>query len=218
MVGDGVPHWDDEDELQAFRDAQYDWVHEMTTAKGSNFIQVTNGSRALTDSLFASEFDGMFYEVFPNVGFGSGETFKRALDPNQYNNLWTARNWPRRTNGGPWLILSHSKLIGSYQDEDGQWVTIDPGNLLRAVALLTDATSTHYDLTGQMQAGIPAVELDLGRPLDETVITGDRFVRHFERGRVELVMGLGYYPDPFAYGISQNRVIVEQFGEITMVP
>ena len=218
MDGDGIPHWDDDDELQAFNDAQYDWVHELRATMGTNFIQIANGSRALTDSLFATEFDGMFYELFPNVGFGSGDTFKRALDPSQYNNLWTARNWPRRSNGGPWLILSHSSLVGSYRDEDGNWVSIDPGNLLRAVALLTGATSTHYDLTGQLRAGIPAVELDLGRPLDETVITGDRFVRNFERGRVELVMGLGYYPDPFSYGIPQNGVIVEQFGEITITP
>jgi len=152
------------------------------------------------------------------VGFSSGETFKRALDPNRYNNLFTARNWPRRTNGGPWLILSHSFLVGSIKNEDGVWETIDPGNLLRAVALLTDATSTHYNLTGKAQAGIPAVELDLGRPLDETVITGDRFVRNFERGRVELVMGLGYYPIPFSYAIPQNGVIIEQFGEITTTP
>ena len=101
MDNDGVPHRDDEDERQAFMDAQYDWAHEMQAAMGPDFIQIANGSRALTDSLFAAEFDGMFYELFPNVGFGSGETFKRALDPNQYNNLWTAQNWPRRTNGGP---------------------------------------------------------------------------------------------------------------------
>jgi len=218
MDGDGVSHWDDEDERQAFKDAQYDWAHEMQAAMGPDFIQIANGSRALTDSLFAAEFDGMFYELFPNVGFSSGETFKRALDPNQYNNLWTARNWPRRTNGGPWLILSHSILVGSYRNEDGIWETIDPGNLLRAVALLTDATSTHYDLTGRARAGIPAVELDLGRPLDETVITGDRYVRNFERGRVELLMGLGYYPIPFSYVIPENGVIVEQFGDITITP
>jgi hypothetical protein len=60
--------------------------------------------------------------------------------------------------------------------------------------------------------------LDLGNPLGETVINGDHFVRHFERGRVELVMGLGYYPLPFAYAIPQNGVIVEQFGEITVSP
>ncbi len=218
MDGDGVPHLEDDDELQAFNDAQYDWAHELQAAMGPGFIQIANGSRALTDPQFAGEFDGMFYELFPNVGFGSGETFKRALDPNHYNNLWTARDWPRRTNGGPWLILSHASPIGSYRDDDGSWVRIDSGNLLRAVALLTDATSLHYDPVGRFRAGIPEVELDLGRPLGETMITGDHFVRHFERGRVELIMGLGYYPTPFAYAIPQNGVIVEQFGEITIEP
>ncbi len=218
MDGDGVPHMDDEDERQAFKDAQYDWVHEMQAAMGPDFIQIANGARAVLDSVFAAEFDGMFYELFPNVGLGTGATFKNALNPNQFNNLFAARNWPRRTNGGPWLILSHSKLVGSFRNEDGIWETIDAGNLLRAVALLTDATSTHYELTGLPNAGVPAMELDLGPPLGETVITGDRFVRHFERGRVELVMGLGYYPIPFSYVIPQNGVIVEQFGEITITP
>ncbi|MEN8007210.1 MAG: putative glycoside hydrolase [Candidatus Krumholzibacteriota bacterium] len=218
MDGDGVPHMEDEDELQAFQDAQYDWAHEMQAAMGPDFIQIANGYRALTDSLFAAEFDGMFYELFPNVGFSSGETFRRALDLNQYNNLFTARTWPRRTNGGPWLILSHSKLVGSIRNEDGGWDTIDPGNLLRAVALLTGATSTHYALTGQPRAGIPAVELDLGRPLGETVINGDLYMRDFERGRVELLMGAGQYPIPFSYVIPENGVVIEQFGEIPATP
>jgi hypothetical protein len=218
MDGDGVAHWDDADEQQAFKDAQYAWVREMRAVMGPDFIQIANGARALTDSLFAAEFDGMYYELFPNVGFSNGDTFRKALDPNQYNNLWTAHSWPRTRNGGPWLILAHSALVGSYRDDDGHWVTIDPGNFLRAVALLTDATSTHFDLTGHLRAGIPEVELDLGRPLSETVIDGDHFVRVFERGRVELVMGLGQYPNPFSYAIPQNGIIVEQFGEITVTP
>lgn len=218
MDGDGIAHWDDEDELEAFRDAQYDWAREMQAVMGPNFIQIANGARALTDSLFAAEFDGMYYELFPNVGFSNGDTFRKALDPNQYNNLWTAHGWPRTRNGGPWLILAHSSTVGSYRDDDGNWVTIDPGNFLRAVALLTDATSTHFDLTGRLRAGIPEVELNLGRALGETVIDGDHFVRHFERGRVELVMGQGQYPNPFSYAIPQNGVIVEQFGEIAVTP
>lgn len=218
MDGDGVGHWDDPDELQAFQDAQYDWAREMQAAMGPDFIQIANGYRALTDSLFAAEFDGMFYELFPNVGFSSGETFRRALDPAQFNNLFAAHEWPRKTNGGPWLILSHSKLVGSYQDEDGAWRTIDPGNLLRAVALLTGATSTHYDLTGLPKAGIPAVELNLGRPLGPAVIEGDMYRRHFERGRVELAMGAGQYPIPFSYVVPENGVVVEQFGEIPSSP
>lgn len=60
--------------------------------------------------------------------------------------------------------------------------------------------------------------VDLGRHLSETVTTGDRFVRNFERGRVELVMGLGYYPIPFSYVIPENGAVVEKFGEITITP
>jgi len=192
MDRDGVPHWEDEDELLAFQDAQYDWVHEMQAAMGPQFIQIANGSRALTDSLFAGEFDGMFYEVFPNVGFGSGETFRRALDPNQYNNLFTARTWPRQSNGGPWLILSHSFLVGSFRNEDGNW--------------------------DQLRPGVPMVELNLGSPLGDTVINGDHYMREFERGRVEMFMGDGKYPIPFSYVIPENGVVIEQFGEMPANP
>lgn len=218
LDNNGIPHWDDPGEIQAFLDSQDDWVAEMQAAMGADFIQVANGVRALQDSVFAAKFDGLFYELFPNVGFSSGETFRRALDPNRPNNLWAAHGWPRTRNGGPWLILSHNQPVGSYREPDGGWSVINSGDLLRAVALLTDATSLHYDNTGEFRAGVPQVELDLGIPLGPCEITGDRFIRRFERGRVELLMGDGQYPVPFAYAIPQNGVIVEQFGEIAVSP
>lgn len=218
LDNDGIPHWDDPDEIQAFLDGQDAWQADMQAAMGADFIQIPNGVRALQDSVFAAKFDGMFYEIFPNVGFGGGDTFGRALDPTWYNNLFAAHNWPRTTNGGPWLILSHAKTAGSYRTPDGTWETVNPSELLRAVALLTDATSTHYDNSGSHIAGVPDVELDLGAPLAPVEIIGDRYVRHFERGRVELVLGSGQYPVPFSYAIPQNGVVVEQFGEISIAP
>jgi len=218
MDGDGIGHFDDEDEMQAFRDAQYDWVAEVRAEMGERFIQIANGSRALRDSVFAHQFDGIFYELFPNVGYGSGDNFRKALDPDQYNNLFTTVSWPRTVNGGPWLILSHASNVGSYWDPDGNLKTINPGDLLRAVALLTGATSTHFDLSGTHRSGLPDLELDLGGPLGPAVIDGSRYFREFTRGRVELEMGVGYYPRPFSYAIPQAGVVVEQFGEITIDP
>jgi len=218
MDGDGVAHWDDLDEQAAFQDAQYDWLREMQAAMGPDFIQVANGARALTDSVFAAELDGVFYELFPNVGFSSGDTFLRALDLNGYNNLFTARHWARTDNGGPWLILSHRVPVGSVRNEDGTWVSVHPGDLLRAVALLTDATSIYYDNRGYAVAGRPEVEIDFGKPLGDTVVTGNRYVRNFERGQVILEMGVGHYPDPFAYVLRQDGVAVESFGEMADVP
>jgi len=190
----------------------------MRAAMGDDFIQIANGVRALQDPEFAAKLDGMFYELFPNVGFGGGDTFKKALDPNWYNNLWTARTWPRTRNGGPWLILSHAKSVGSYREPDGSWTAINSGDLLRAVALLTDAISIHYDNSGNFTTGYPAVELDLGAPLAPVEIIGDRYIRRFERGRGELLMGDGQYPIPFSYAIPQNGVIIDQFGEISISP
>ena len=50
------------------------------------------------------------------------------------------------------------------------------------------------------------------------MITGTRYFRAFAEGRIELEMGVGYYPTPFAYAIPRGSVIVEQFGEITIEP
>jgi len=216
--GDGISHWDDPDEIQAFKDAQYDWAREMQAAMGPRFIMVANGSRALTDSTFAHEFDGMDYELFPNVGFGRGDTFRTALDVTQYNNLFTSVTWNRTLNGGPWLLLGHAQVVGSYNDPDLGWQTIQAGDLLRAVALLTGATSMYYDNSGQHRAGIPKVELDLGAPLGRATIEGDLYSREFERGRIDLFMGIGSYPVPFAYVIPQNGVVVEEFGEFPTSP
>ena len=218
MDGDGEAHWDDVDELAAFQDAQYDWLHEMQAAMGPDFIQVANGSRAMTDSLFVRELDGVFYELFPNVGFGSGETFRKALDLNRYNNLFAARHWPRTTNGGPWMILSHRQPVESYQDDSGAWQPVNPGNLLRAIALLTDGTATHYDYSYQTRAAIPAVELNLGKALGGVEIVGDRYIRDFERGRVVLEMGVGHYPEPLAFSVRQEGAVIETFGDMTELP
>jgi len=218
MDGDGVPHMDDPDELEAFNEAQFDWLREMQAAMGPDFIQIGNGARAARDSVFAGELDGIFYELFPNVGFGSGDNFRKALDLNVFNNLFNARHWPRSSNGGPWLILSHRKPIGSYRDDEGIWKPIVPGNLLRAVALLTDGTSIHYNNSGLPVAGLPDLEIDFGKPLGETVITGTRYVRNFERGQVILEMATGMYPDPFAYVIKQDGVEIEGYGEMTENP
>lgn len=207
---DGIAHWDDADELQAFVDGQDAWVAEMEAAMGRGFIQIANGYRALQDSTFAGKFDGMYYEIFPNVGFTGGARFDQALDVDRYNNLWTARSWPRETNGGPWLILGHAPRVGSYQGPDGQWLPVNASDLTRVMALMTDATAIHFDNSGSHRAGIPTVELNLGRALGGATVDGDFYTREFEHGRVGLQMGTGSYPVPFDYQIIERDVIVEE--------
>ena len=83
--------------------------------------------------------------------------------------------------------------------------------------LLSNIQRKAYN-SGNFTAGYPEVELDLGTPLAPVEIIGDRYIRRFERGRVELLMGDGQYPIPFSYAIPQNGVIIDQFGEITISP
>lgn len=206
--GDGVVHWDDEDELAAFRAGQEAWIQEVRAALGEDFIQIANGNRAVYDSTFAGLLDGMFYEIFPDVGF-SGR-FRQALDPATPNNLFAARHWPRTRNGGPWLILEHAVNVGIYMDPESlQMVPINTGDLLRAIALLTDATSIHYDCSGLHRSGIPSVEATLGLPLGGVQIAGEVYSRDFQFGRVELVMGTGTYPFPYSFTLTKNGTPIQ---------
>jgi len=206
--GDGVPHWEDEDELAAFVSAQDDMVDEMRAAMGQNFIQIANGSRALQDSTFAGKFDGIFYENFPNQGFIGGPGFRMALDPAVPNNLWAAHNWPRTRNGGPWLILSYMHHVGTYLDQNGDYQVIDADDLTRAAALLSGATAITYAGYGVRDAGLPDIEYNLGKPLGGPVLSGSTYTREFENGWIELFMGTGDYPVPFEFTVSEGGRVI----------
>jgi len=168
----GIDHWNDPDEVELFQRSQEAWIDEMRARMGDGFIQIANGVRALEDSTFAAKVDGMFYEDFPAQGYNGAYEFRMALDPAQYNNLFTARTWPRTQNGGPWLLLSHLRsggtVFGPYPDYSP--IPIDADDLTRAVAMLTDATTITYDGTGTRSAGIPEVEYYLGAPLGGVTI------------------------------------------------
>ncbi len=210
LDGDGIVHWDDEDEMAAYQESEVAWIQEMRAAMGEDFIQIVNGSRALQDSTFAGLVDGMFYETFPNVGFSGSTGFSQALDPNVNNNLWAAQQWPRTRNGGPWLILSNVNAnIIFYNNNENQILNL--ADLNRAVALLTGGCPVYYDQSGKHRAGFPTVELDLGRAVTDVTIDGNRYEREFERGRIELIMGSGALPAPFTYEIYQEGRVVQSF-------
>ena len=209
MDGDGIPHWDDEDELQAFLAGEEAFVDEMRRVMGPDFIQIANGVRAARDSTFAGKFDGLFYENFPDLGFSGAPEFQMALDPAVPNNLWAAHDWPLTRNGGPWLIVSNMHHMGGWVDGEGQYHVTNPNDLNRIVALLTDATAITYSDFGLRDAGIPAIEYSLGPALSGVDITGATIARDFERGRVELYMGSGDYPLPFEYRVWQDGQLID---------
>ncbi len=202
MDGDGVAHFSDADEKEAFRAAQAEWIREMRGRLGSEFIQIANGSRALSDSTFAGLLDGMNYEIFPDVGFGGPTPYREALDPSRPNNLWAANRWLRTENGGPWQILENV-WVPSMMDQNQVWQPLNMGDMNRAIALLTGSTVIHYDLTGAHHAGLPDVEVNIGAPVGGVTINGDVFTREFERGTVTVTMGSGAFPLGFSFAITQ---------------
>jgi hypothetical protein len=202
--GDGVGHFGDADEQQAFRAAQVDWIREMRGRLGNEFIQIANGSRALSDSTFAGLLDGMNYEIFPHVGFSSATPYRAALDPSRPNNLFAANRWLRTDNGGPWQILENV-WVPSMMDQNQVWQPLNMGDMNRAIALLTGSTVIHYDLTGAHHAGIPEVEINIGAPLGGVTVNGDVYTREFERGTVMVTMGSGTYPLGFSFAITQKN-------------
>jgi len=207
LDADGIGHFEDADERQAFRDAQTALVLETRAAFGDDFIQIFNGGRAAGDSNFAALGDGMFYELFPTVGFWGGPRMALALDPARTNNLYAARGWPRTRNGGPWLILSNPTSV-SWWDSDWQPVQFNLGDLNRVVALLTGATACYHE-PPDVQYGWPAYEPALGAPLGGVVCSGDTLTRDFAGGRVQLIMRSGDGALPFDYEITEGDTVVQ---------
>lgn len=201
LDGDGVGHFSDPDEIAAMHRAQEAWVRELRARFGEGFIQIANGDRALVDSTFAATVDGMLYEGFPTVGFPGNNTCYAALDPDRFNNLFAASRWPLTRNGGPWVIPTFIRNAGGFTDQTGTYRPTNTGDFLRALCLLTGATSLHTDLSGRPRAGIPSVELDLGLPLGPTEIIGTLHRRAFARGTVELILDTGVWPVPYAFTI-----------------
>ncbi len=201
MDGDGVAYRDDPDEIAAFRDAQVAWIHETRARFGEGFIQIANGTRASKELDFAELVDGAYQEVFPQVPYGQTEAFIRALNPAIPNNEWEILAHLRKRNGGPWLIPANITNVGGFYDQSGSYRRVDTGDINRVVALLTGATSAHFDLSGMYQTALPSVELDLGAPVGDTVINGSIMTREFANGTVRLQMEAGVYPVPFRFWI-----------------
>jgi len=216
LDGDGIAHLDDEDELAAWRQAQESLINGIRNRLGVNFIQIFNGSRAHRDSTFAALGDGMFYEHFPTLSFHGGPHMENALGLQQYNNLFTARSWPRNRNGGPWLILS-TKSRYNFTDDKGERINLSLGDINRAVALLTDCTSI-YHFDGKYIYGWPDVDIRLGEPLGGVVFTDRMITRQFENGRVSITMTTGEVPIPFDYEIVQDGEVVQSLSLPTHFP
>lgn len=208
LDGDGIAHAEDPDEIAAYRLASEEMIRELRAAMGERFVQVVNGSRALMDSTFAVLTDGMMYENFPDVGFSGPQKMKNCLDLNRYNNLFTARHWPRTLNGGPWLILSN-KMHFSFTDSDGEWVEYNPGDINRVVALLTDTGVSYHSDNPVHSYGWPEIALDLGPATSGVIWDGDTMTRTFANGRVTLTFTSGSWPIPFDFEIVQDGQVIQ---------
>jgi hypothetical protein len=204
--GDGIGHYEDEDEMEAFRAGQYALVRDVQAAMGEDFLMIFNGNLAHVDSNFAALGDGMFYERFP-IMFGSGANVERALDHNRYNNLFAARRWPRQRNGGPYIILANNWSVG-FCDHEGVFYRLNLADINRVVALMCDAAVV-YAPHKQWTYGWPVVELRLGRALGPPIRDGRVMTRYFRNGRVTLTFTTGGHPLPFDFEIVQDGRVVQ---------
>lgn len=215
LDGNGVAHTDDLAEQAAYRDASAALITETRARLGSDLIQIANGNRAARDSTFAGLVDGMLYENFPEVGF-TGSRYIQALDPAVPHNLFAARNWPRKENGGPWLILSN-KFEFSFLDGSGQMLPYKEAEFARVMALMAGvAVSYHTDQ--KTRWGWPEVALDLGAAAGMPVLEGQRLSRAFENGTVTLEFGTGRRPVPFSFAIVQGGDTIQAFDLPRHVP
>jgi hypothetical protein len=215
LDGDGIAHRDDEDEMAAYRAASEALITELRAALGPDIVQVANGARAATDSTFAGLLDGMMYENFPDVGFG-GESMRNALDPANPFNLFAAQEWPRKDNGGPWLIYTN-KYVTQFHDADGQLVRWRLAEYSRVAALLTGGRASYHGWDQKYRYDWPAQDVVLGEPLGPAVFDGDTITREFAEGRVTLTFTTGDLPRPFDFSIEQGGRVVQSlaYPEVT---
>lgn len=216
LDGDGIPHRQDEDEMQAYRDASVDLIQRTRRALGADVIQIANGQRAPSDSLFAGLLDGMFYENFPEYNWG-GDKMRGALDPTKPNNLFTVVDWPRKNNGGPWLILSNASRFAAI-NEQGQYEIWRQAEFNRVVALLTGCTSVYYAEGLAYRYGWPEVEFELGLPAGPAIFEGNRISREFEGGSVHLDFEVADTAAPFDFAVVQKDSVRQRFYMEDMAP
>lgn len=216
LDGDGIPHRQDEDEMQAYRDASTDLLWRAQRALGRDVIQIANGQRAPADSAFASLLDGMFYENFPEYNY-SGEKMRKALDPSVPNNLFAARTWPRTRNGGPYLILANPNRFNTW-NEDGQLVSWRLADFNRVVGLLAGCLPVYFPPGLQMRYGWPEVDVELGQPLGDAILDGDRVSRQFELGSVHLDFSESTPVVPFKFAIVQKGAVAQHYDMEEVVP
>ena len=109
MDGNGIGHWDDPAEMQAYRDAQIELISATRDSLGEGFVQFFNGLRAHADSTFAALGDGAYYEIYPTQFFPDPD-MRNSLDPAYPYSLFHAGRWFRTVNGGP-LYRSGQPLV-----------------------------------------------------------------------------------------------------------
>lgn len=211
MDGDGIGHWADSGEMEAYRGAEVALVSAMRDSLGAGFIQIFNGQRGYSDAAFAGLADGLLYEIFPTLGWPQ-PNMRNAMDPAVVNSLPNVRGWVRTDNGGPWLILSNP-WINRYQDLNNVVTTLNNGNVNRVTALLTDVYVAWHapgSSTFSYTYGWTDNDICLGEPLGPAVHEGEFVRRDFQYGRVELEWKTGRYPDPFHYRIWSEGQLVEE--------
>ena len=204
LDGDGIAHRDDEDEMQAYRDASVELIQRTNEVLGSHVIQITNGNRAGRDSVFARLVDGTMHETFPS-GF---TTMREALELSQPNNLFAVNKWFRTRNGGPFLILSNTGVV-QYQI-DGEVEPLRKAEFNRIVALLTGSLVAYHPLDQSTHYSWPETAIDLGSPVGAAHFSGDLISREFENGWVRLDFTNGTDYLPFGFEIEQNGQVIQE--------
>ncbi len=202
MDGNGIGHWDDPAEMQAYRDAQIELISATRDSLGEGFVQFFNGLRAHADSTFAALGDGAYYEIYPTQFFPDPD-MRHSLDPAYSHSLFHAGRWFRTVNGGPYIVLGNN-WYSAFLDNNSVPTQIITGDKFRAIAFLTD----HYSTWTSSPDGNAALvyswsthDISLGQPLGPATFESPFIRRDFEYGSVEIEMTSGRYPNPFDYRI-----------------
>lgn len=210
MDGNGISQYSDPAEIEAYRQACVEMTLGLRSKLGDDFIQIFNGQRAYTDSLFASHADGVIYELFPTLGFQGGQRVRDALDPAVPHSLPNMARWLRDTAGGPYILLENHNQY-RYYDHEGEIQDLVTGDHFRVISLLLDGVYPVWNAEGLLDQLWPTAVFDLGEPLGPLTVNGDVYTRSFRYGEIVVEMDNGDWPDPFNYEVRVNGSVVQAF-------
>ena len=168
LDGDGIPCGEDQNERDLLLLWQKEYLRELRTRFGDDFIMIGNGRPPQEDAELAGLLNGIFYEAFPNGPWcwTDRKGFLRLLDNQRDGYLAPAK-------GRTWSILSNDRV------EYNNFFCLVSSLIAGCLYTELHGSCTFTGWTLSVNAGDPAGEISIEGNID-SLLTFSRPFRHGE--------------------------------------